>query len=139
MEQNKNSLTPEQIHQRQSWLQIWLPLIVILFVASGLLTLLLVASGNGQGSLNQWSAISIILMIFPALLLLLPFVILQFFFIKWISQGNLALPKLGGMARQKVTAGSQKIQNGANQFVDFFLKIASFRDTVKSLFSRKAE
>ncbi|NMC85454.1 MAG: hypothetical protein GYA58_09235 [Anaerolineaceae bacterium] len=139
MESEKKLLSPEQIHQRQSWLQIWLPLILVMLIAGGLLALLLITSGNGQGSLNQWSAISLIVLIFPALLLLLPIVVLLFFLIKWVSQGNHALPKVGIAAREKVSRVSQKIQNGANQVIDFFLRIASFLDTLKSLFSRKAE
>lgn len=139
MESEKKLLSPEQIHQRQSWLQIWLPLILVMLIAGGLLALLLITSGNGQGSLNQWSAISLIVLIFPALLLLLPIVVLLFFLIKWVSQGNHALPKVGIAAREKVSRVSQKIQNGANQVIDFFLKITSFLDTLKSLFSRKAE
>jgi len=139
MESEKKLLSPEQIHQRQSWLQIWLPLILVMLIAGGLLALLLITSGNGQGSLNQWSAISLIVLIFPALLLLLPIVVLLFFLIKWVSQGTHALPKVGIAAREKVSRVSQKIQNGANQVIDFFLRIASFLDTLKSLFSRKAE
>lgn len=139
MESEKKLLSPEQIHQRQSWLQIWLPLILVMLIAGGLLALLLITSWNGQGSLNQWSAISLIVLIFPALLLLLPIVVLLFFLIKWVSQGNHALPKVGIAAREKVSRVSQKIQNGANQVIDFFLRIASFLDTLKSLFSRKTE
>jgi hypothetical protein len=139
MESEKKLLSPEQIHQRQSWLQIWLPLILVMLIAGGLLALLLITSWNGQGSLNQWSAISLIVLIFPALLLLLPIVVLLFFLIKWVSQGNHALPKVGIAAREKVSGVSQKIQNGANQVIDFFLRIASFLDTLTSLFSRKTE
>jgi hypothetical protein len=139
MESEKKLLSPEQIHQRQSWLQIWLPLILVVLIAGGLLALLLITGGNGQGSLNQWSAISLIVLIFPALLLLLPIVVLLFFLIKWVGQGNRAMPKVGIAAREKVSWVSQKIQNGANQIIDFFLKIASFLDTLKSLFSRKTE
>ena len=139
MESEKKLLSPEQIHQRQSWLQIWLPLILVMLIAGGLLALLLITSWHGQGSLNQWSAISLIVLIFPALLLLLPIVVLLFFLIKWVSQGNHALPKVGIAAREKVSRVSQKIQNGANQVIDFFLRIASFLDTLKSLFSRKTE
>ena len=107
----KKFRTPEEEHQHQTWLEIWLPFIIGLAVCAALVVLIITAAANGDSSIAQWSAISLILMIFPALFLCLIMIALIIFIDYWVIKGNRGLPAYSKIIREKVNTITGKIQS----------------------------
>jgi len=135
MDKVKKALTPKENHQHQTWLEIWLPLLIGLVVVAVVMVLLVLAAAHGSSSIAQWSAISLILMILPMLIVCLFSIAFVFFIDYWLIRGNRVLPGYTENIRVKVIAIAEKIQSFFSSIVSFFLKIDTFLTTLKSVFA----
>jgi hypothetical protein len=137
MEKETKQLSPEELHAKQTWLEIWLPLIICLVIIAGAIALIITSAVGGSAGIAQLSAISIIFMVIPVLLLLIftlsLIIVIDYFLIK----GNRALPKYGQIARQKVTGVTTKTQEVLLSVVSNILKIQSIFEIVKDFFTPK--
>jgi hypothetical protein len=138
MTNEKKHYTPEELHQRQTWLEIWLPLLIGLAIIAAVIVLLILAAVHGSPSISQWSAISLILMIFPTLFVCLVFITIVLFIDYWLIRGNRALPGYTKNIRQKVDIVANKIQSILKSIIAFFLKIDTLWATLKSFLARSS-
>jgi hypothetical protein len=63
-----NTLPPNPQHSRQSFWQIWMPLMGIILLFLGLGALAIVLMAQGSGSANQWAHLSLIWILLPTCL-----------------------------------------------------------------------
>jgi len=138
MTNEKKQYTPEELHKRQTWLEIWLPLLIGLTVIVAVIVMLILATVHGSPSIAQWSAISLILMIFPTLFVCLVFIAIALFIDYWLIRGNRALPGYARNIRQKVDVVVSKIQLILKSIVTLFLKIDTLWATLKSFIARSS-
>lgn len=127
--------SPEEMHQRQTWLEILLPLLVALLVCAGAIVLVILAAAHGNSSIAQWSAISIILMIIPTFFVCLVAIALVFVLDRLLIKGNRKLPVYTQNIRQKAELITSKIQQALLGIVSFFMNIESFFASIKRFFS----
>lgn len=127
--------TPEELHHRQTWLEIWLPLILCLAVFITLLVFLILAASSGSASVAQLSAISIMFIILPLFFITLFAFGLVLVFNILLFKGNRALPRYGLLARQKVTSITDKVQQLLAGFVAAVLKVQSSIEIIFHFFS----
>jgi hypothetical protein len=135
MMNNEKQLTPEEQHQRQTWLEIWLPLLVGLVICAAIIVLVIMAATRGNSSIAQWSAISIIMMIIPGFFTCLVLIALTFFLDYVLIKGNRILPGYAKNIRQKVVQITSKIQQILLSIVTFFVNFESAFLKIKMLFS----
>lgn len=135
MEKEANKLSPEELHSRQTWLEIWLPLILCLTICAGVIVLIILAAVGGSGSIAQLSAISIIFMTIPVLVLLLFTIALTIVVNYFLIKGNRVLPHYGRIAREKVSEITGKIQEVLLSFITGILKIQSIFEAVIEFFT----
>lgn len=121
--------TPEELHHRQTWLEIWLPLIISLAIFVTLIVFLILAASSGSASIAQLSAVSIIFIILPLFLITIFALGLVLTFDILLFKGNRALPRYGLLARQKVNDITKKIQQLLAVFVAAVFKVQSSIDT----------
>lgn len=133
MDKEKKLLSPEELHQRQTWLEIWLPLLIGLAIIVAVMVLLILAAAHGSSSIAQLSAISVILMIFPVLFVCLFSIGILIFTDYWLIRGNHRLPTYTSMIRQKALAFTEKIQNILTSIVAIVMKINSILTTIQSI------
>ncbi|MHC1740752.1 MAG: hypothetical protein AB9897_06525 [Anaerolineaceae bacterium] len=127
--------TPEEQHRRQTWLEIWLPLVFGLLICIVLIVFVIIAASQGNSAIAQWSAISLILMIVPTLFVCLLFIALIIFLDVLVIKGNHTLPAYGKLARDKVDKIATSIQKVALSFVMFFNKVNMVIQFFKDVFS----
>jgi hypothetical protein len=121
MSNEKKQYTPEELHQRQTWVEIWLPLLIGLAVIAAVVALLILAAVHGSSSIAQWSAISLIL-----------------FIDYWLIRGNRALPAYAQNIRQKVDIVAGKIQSILTSIIAFFLKVDNIIEMLKSFLAHSS-
>jgi hypothetical protein len=138
MSNEKKQYTPEELHQRQTWVEIWLPLLIGLAVIAAVVALLILAAVHGSSSIAQWSAISLILMIFPVLFACLVFIAIILFIDYWLIRGNRALPAYAQNIRQKVDIVAGKIQSILTSIIAFFLKVDNIIEMLKSFLAHSS-
>jgi hypothetical protein len=63
--QNQPSMTHNLAHKRQVVWQIWLPLTLFILIFFGLCSLAVLLTTRGSITVAQWSALSVIIVIFP--------------------------------------------------------------------------
>ena len=136
MEKEQKVRTPLELHQHQTWLQIWLPLFIGLAVCVSILVLVILAAVKGSGDIAQLSAISIILMVIPSLFILLASIAVVIFIDYWIIKGNHVLPGYATIAQQKTAAITTKIQEILLSVSSIFINIHAGLDTFKHFFTR---
>lgn len=107
----KSQLTPEQKHERQFWLEIILPVALVLLVFIALIVLAITMMGENGQILSQWADVSIILLILPILLSVLISTALVIL-LNWIlGRGNRSLPPLLFLARTKIEGVATKLRS----------------------------
>jgi hypothetical protein len=136
MEKEQKVKTPLELHQHQTWLEIWLPLFIGLAVCVSILVLVILAAVKGSGDIAQLSAISIILMVIPSLFILLASTAIIIFVDYWIIKGNHVLPGYAAIVQQKTTVITTKIQEILFSISSIFINIHAGLDTIKHFFSR---
>ncbi len=128
--------SPEEEHTRQTWLEIWLPLLIGLLVCLSILVLVILAAVNGNPIVGQLSSVSIIIMIVPLLFGCLIYLVITLFVDYFLIKGNKAIPAYGIKIRTKVDSISVKIQSILSSFVTFISRIDSALAVLKALFTR---
>jgi hypothetical protein len=137
MKNGQKQRLPEELHQRQTWLEIWLPLILGIAICSVILILVILAAIHGSGSVAQLSAISIILMIAPSLLITLLSIAIIVFLDYWVIKGNHAIPAFGVLLRHKVNTVTSKIQQILFSITSTVINIRAGLDSIKHFFRSK--
>lgn len=59
--------TPEELHRKQIFWQVWIPLIVTLLLILALMVGVVASAATGTGDVGRWQAVSLIFLIMPAL------------------------------------------------------------------------
>lgn len=135
--QKKN--TPEQKHRQQFWLEILLPLLVVVLVVLALTTLALTLTGPNATILSQWADISLIVLIVPVLLGCLIVGIIVLLLNRLMRHINQSLPPIAFLVRSKVDLWAGKIQKIATVPAVPVIKINSFFAGMKQFFSSLRE
>jgi hypothetical protein len=140
MKSSQEQKTPEEIHRQQTWLEIWLPLILCLAFFVLVIIFLILAGSRGSSSIAEFSAISVIMMIIPILMVTLFFVGVIILLDVLVIKGNHLLPKYGIIARNKVSEVAVKVQQVLLSFVGNILTLQSnmeaVRQTLASIFNK---
>ena len=107
-----------QLHRKQMWLQILLPIIfaVLIFIAITILTSL--AALRGQGDVSRWAAMSTIWLVLPVMVASLIILILLIAMIYLLSRLMAVIPPYSYQAQQVV----YRIESMANRFAEMFRK-----------------
>lgn len=133
--------SPERKHQKQLWLEIFLPLALsILLIVS--LAVLAVSLTTSNGSLvSQWADISLILMILPLFILTLV-IIVGWIFLDWaIIHWSKSLPGFFIQVRYYVDTAAAKLQNFFNLLAKPMISMksgfAAFEEFFNLLFPKK--
>lgn len=135
MKSSQEQKTPEEIHRRQTWLEIWLPLILCLAFCVLAITLLILAASQGSSSIAQFSAISVILMIIPVLMVALFLIGVIILLDVLVIKGNHSLPKYGIIVRNKVAEVTTKVQQVLLSFVGNVLTLQSNLEAIRQTFA----
>jgi hypothetical protein len=134
MTNEKKQFSPEEKHRRQTWLEIWLPLLIGLIACGTLIVLVILSAVHGNSSIAQWSSISLIVMIFPVLFIILVSILFVLTLDYFLIKGNRKLPDYLGNFRQKFELLSAKIQTFLLSIVSFFERIETLFSAVKNIF-----
>ena len=128
-------LTPEQKHEKQFWLQIILPigLVIVLFI--GLIVLAITMTGNNAGILSQWADISIIMLVLPVLIVVLINVAVVILFNFLLGKGNRSLPPLLFLGRVKYEEMAGKLRSGFELPAKPVIKIKSVFAGIQQFFT----
>lgn len=103
--------TPEQKHQKQLWLEVFLPLILTIALCAGLAILSVVLTGSNGILVAQWADISIILMIVPLFLFCLVIFVALIYIDRALIHWNKSIPDFFTQARLLVDSVAAKLQN----------------------------
>jgi predicted PurR-regulated permease PerM len=133
---DEKTRSPEEQHQRQTWLEIWLPLLAGIILCAAAAVLAVIAAVKGNSSISQWSAVSLILILFPSLIVCIVLIALTFFIDHWLIKGNRVIPNYAQNLRQHVDIIAGKIQNFLLSIVSTLLSIQSKLDIVIQFLSR---
>lgn len=131
----KKQFSPEEKHRRQTWLEIWLPLLIGLIACGTLIVLVILGAVHGNSSIARWSAISLIVMIFPVLFISLASILFVLILDYFLIKGNRILPDYLGNFRQKFESFSAKIQTFLLSIVSFFERLETLFSAVKNIFN----
>lgn len=130
----KPAITPEMRHQRQTFKLIYLPLILICILVITIAIFILLKSGTDRSITQTWSAIGVIFMIMPVLILSIFTITVMILAIIGMSKANQALPPHLRSFRQKIIQVNQKAQIVTNKTTEPIIKSRSFFNAVKTLF-----
>ncbi|MPM49040.1 hypothetical protein SDC9_95768 [bioreactor metagenome] len=131
----KSQLTPEQKHEQQFWLEIILPVALVLLLFIALIVLAITMTGENAGILSQWADVSIILLVLPILLFVL-FSIALVILLNWVlGKWNKSLPPLLYLARTKVDEIASKLRTPIEMPAKPVIKIESIFAGIKQFFT----
>jgi len=131
----KSQLTPEQKHEQQFWLEIILPVALVLLLFIALIVLAITMTGENAGILSQWADVSIILLVLPILLFVL-FSIALVILLNWVlGKWNKSLPPLLYLARTKVDEVASKLRTLIEMPAKPVIKIESIFAGIKQFFT----
>jgi hypothetical protein len=107
-----------QLHRKQMWTQILLPIFfaVLVFVAVTVITSL--ATFRDQGDVDRWAAISTIWLVLPVMIAGLIFLILVIAMIYLLARITTAIPPYSDQAQRIV----YRIESGVKRFAEMFRK-----------------
>jgi len=135
MKSSQEKKTPEDLHRQQTWLEIWLPLILCLIVCVAAVIFLILAASHGGSGIAQLSAISIILMVIPMLMVTLFAIGILILLNILVIKGNHSLPKYGAIARNKVSDIANKVQQILLSLVGNIFSLQSNLEAIKQTFA----
>lgn len=124
----------KRAYRRDVLRQITLPLILIFIVFIGIVTWLVIAN---IGTVQEWSSISLILMIFPALLIgliILSILIAMIFLISYLLK---FLPPYARLTQDAINNLEDQIISGADISAKPIIQIQSFMAVIDILLGRK--
>ena len=129
-------LEPEQLHKKQTSLQVLLPIIGAGVICLSVFVLLLVSTSTETQSTEQWAQISTMFLILPALFLGL--VCLAFLILLGIVAGkwNNNWPPAFQKFRLMVINFEKNIQGLAQKPAQPLIKMKSFMAGIKAIFKR---
>ncbi len=127
---------PQSQHRRQTFWQIYLPLVVgfAAFLALGILVVLSQETGNPE--ISRWAAIATIWLILPLLAFGIVVLLVNLFFIVVFSKINNSLRDYGRLARFYIHRIAFQIQKLADRLVEPGIILQSNFSGLKAIFSR---
>lgn len=131
----QKQLTPEQKHEKQFWLEIVLPIGLVLLLFIGLVVLAISLTGNNAGVVSQWADVSIILLVLPVLLIVLVNLALVILFNILLGKWNKSLPPLLFLGRTKVEEFASKLRSSFTAPATPVIKIKSIFAGIQQFFS----
>ncbi len=131
----KSQLTPEQKHEQQFWLEIILPVALVLLLFIALIVLAITMTGENAGILSQWADVSIILLVLPILLFVLTSIALVIL-LNWVlGKWNKSLPPLLFLARTRVDEFASKLRSLIEMPAKPVIKIEAIFAGIKQFFT----
>lgn len=127
--------TPEQKHERQFWLEIMLPIGLVLFLFIGLVVLAISMTGNHASTLSQWADVSIIFLVLPVLLIVLVNLALVILINILLGKWNKSLPPLLFLGRTKVEEFAAKLRSVFSAPARPVIKVKSIFASIQQFFA----
>lgn len=122
-----------QKHRRQFWIQIFIPLLVVIVVILMIATLTSIATFRDEGDVNRWAAVSTIWIIIPVmgagLFLLLIFIGLIYALARLLQ----LVPPYTGHIQKVIWRIENTIKRGADSMVKPVLALESITAAIKRL------
>lgn len=131
----QKQLTPEQIHEKQFWLEIILPIGLVLLVFIGLVVLAISLTGRNAGAVSQWADVSIILLVMPVLLIVLVNLALVILINILLGKWNKSFPPLLFLGRIKVEEFASKLRSTLSVPATPVIKIKSVLAGIQQFFA----
>jgi hypothetical protein len=129
------NLAPEKLQHNQLITRVYLPLVVICALVLGAGIFVTIKSGNQESISQTWSAIGIIFMIIPAMLLSIFGLTILILAIIGMAKANQALPPHLRSIRNKVIGVNQKAQNITTKTASPVIKTSAILSAVKVFFT----
>lgn len=91
-----------QLHRRQMWTQILLPILIAIIVFIAIIVITSLSAIQGSGDINRWAAISTMWLILPVMIVGLVFLVLLIALIYLIARITTLIPPYSYQAQQIV-------------------------------------
>ena len=124
------------IHRREVFWQITFPLIIALLLILCMVTGVILAGVKGLGDISRWADISLIWLLIPAIILTLISFIAVIGFIYLVTRLLGILPGYARLGQDYVHLFQVHSKKIANQVVEPFLKLHSFKAGAEALWQK---
>jgi hypothetical protein len=124
------------IHRREVFWQITFPLVIALLLILCMVTGVILAGVKGLGDISRWADISLIWLLIPAIILTLISFIAVIGFIYLVTQLLGILPGYARLGQDYVHLFQVRSKKIANQVVEPFLKLHSFKAGAEALWQK---
>lgn len=125
-----------QVHRRQFWLQIFLPIILAVLAILVVAVLLSISALNGTGDSVRWAAISTIWLLIPTMVFGLIFLIVLVGVVFLLSRGLEALPNYTSMAQYYVNRAGSAVKRFSDGAAKPFIFLNSVGAGLKEILGR---
>ncbi len=125
-----------QLHRRQLWTQILIPILVAVLVLVAIIVLISVATFRDGGEVERWAAISTIWIVIPILLAGLILLLVLIGLIYLMARALTGLPYYTGIAQDYVYKARGYIIRAADMAAKPILALDGWLESIKAFFGR---
>lgn len=126
-----------QNHRRQFWLQIFLPMILVIVIVLAIGVLTGVAALGENSASPRWAAISTIWLVIPVMFFGLIFLVVLAGLVYLLARGLKILPPYSSRAQYYVDRGVSEIKRYSDKAAEPVLFIEAIKASIKAFFGRK--
>jgi hypothetical protein len=130
----KPGLTPEQLHRRQAFFRIYLPVIVASLIVGLLVTLTVLASTSSPSIIQNWAHIAILIMVGPFILLFIALLVVVSMAVFGMYKVNHILPGRLKRIREDSVSLNTRSQKVISTAANPVIKTKIILSGVKALF-----
>lgn len=126
-----------QNHRRQFWLQIFLPMILVVLLIFALGAITGVATFGENSASPRWAAISTIWLVIPVMFFSLIFLVILAGLVYLLGRTLQVLPPYTSKAQYYVNRGASEIKRYSDKATEPVLFIEAIKASMKAFFGRK--
>lgn len=125
-----------EVHRRQFWLQIFLPVILVVLIIIAVAVLTSISALNGTGDSARWAAISTIWLVIPAMVFGLFFFALLAGLVYLLAQTLGVLPSYTSQAHYYVNQAASRIKDFSDAATRPVIFLEGLGASLKAIFGR---
>jgi uncharacterized membrane protein len=124
------------VHRRQFWLQIFLPIILMILIIIAVAVLTSISALGGNGDPSRWAAISTIWLVIPAMMFGLLLLALLAGLVYLLARSLDILPSYASLAQYQVNRVASSIKRFSDKATKPIIFLNSLGASMKAIFGR---
>ena len=126
-----------QLHRKQVWTQILLPILLAVVVFIAVIVMTSIATFRDNGDVGRWAAISTIWLVLPVMIASLVFLIILLAIIYLLARLISLIPPYSGQAQRFVYRIEGYVQRGTEMIVKPVLFVELIKSQIKKFIKQK--